>query len=268
MFVGFLGTGNMGGALAKAVCKQIGAPQVMLANKTRAKAQALADECGCAVAQENAQLAQMDVIFLCVKPQMMGALLEELAPVLNQRIAQGHAPVLVSIAAGLSLATLRGYLSGESQRLPFVRVMPNTPVEIGQGMVAVCGAEDDACACVCELLGSAGRVARMEERLMDSFSAVAGCSPAFVYMMIEAMADGAVRTGLPRAQAQMFAAQAVLGSAAMVLESGKHPGALKDAVCSPGGSTIAGVAALEEGAFRATMMQAIMASFQRNQELG
>lgn len=149
--------------------------------------------------------------------------------------------------------------------------MPNTPAAIGKGMLALCaeaGTAEEYLAGVEDLLAPAGRVERIAEGQMDAFSAVAGCGPAFVYPFIEALADGGVKVGLPRGQAVTYAAQMVLGAAAMVLESGKHPGQLKDEVCSPGGSTIAGVAALEERGFRSAAIQAVEAAFRRNQELG
>ena len=248
----FIGTGNMGAPLIRAACRAVGAEQVVVANRTRAKAEALAAELGCAVAEDNrAAAAQAEYVFLCVKPQMMEGVLSGLAPAL------GEGQAVVSIAAGLTCETLRGWLAGAQGRPALLRVMPNTPAAIGRGMAGV-----EA------LLAPAGRVERIVEGQMDAFSAVAGCGPAFVYPFIEALADGGVKVGLPRGQAVTYAAQMVLGAAAMVLESGKHPGQLKDEVCSPGGSTIAGVAALEERGFRSAAIQAVEAAFRRNQELG
>ena len=141
----------------------------------------------------------------------------------------------------------------------------------GQGMLALTAAPGVAevhFGAVEEILSRAGRVERISEGLMDQFTAVAGCGPAYVYQFIEALADGGVMTGLPRREAQIYAAQTVLGAAAMVLESGEHPGALKDAVCSPGGSTIAGVAALERRAFRSAAIEAVLAAYEKNVSLG
>lgn len=262
----FIGTGNMGAPLIQAACRAVGAEQVVVANRTRAKAEALAAELGCAVAQDNrAAAAQAEYIVLCVKPQMMEGVLSELAPAL------GEGQAVVSIAAGLTCGTLRGWLAGAQGRPALLRVMPNTPAAIGKGMLALCaeaGTAEEYLAGVEDLLAPAGRVERIAEGQMDAFSAVAGCGPAFVYPFIEALADGGVKVGLPRGQAVTYAAQMVLGAAAMVLESGKHPGQLKDEVCSPGGSTIAGVAALEERGFRSAAIQAVEAAFRRNQELG
>ena len=261
----FIGTGNMGGALIQAACVAIGADQVIITNRSAAKAQALADTCGCTVAADNiAAVREAEYVFLCVKPQVMEGVVKELAPVLQDK----PDTVLVSIAAGLQIATLRQWLGLPN---PILRVMPNTPASIGMGMLALTGeadAKEEHYQAVETILSKAGRVDRITENQMDAFSAVAGCGPAFVYPFIEALADGGVKVGLPRKQAMAYAAQMVLGSAALVLESGKHPGQLKDEVCSPGGSTIAGVAALEARAFRSAAIEAVEAAYHRNVELG
>ena len=261
----FIGTGNMGGALIQAACQAIGPEQVVITNRSAAKAQALADACGCAVAADNCAAArEAEYVFLCVKPQVMEGVVKELAPVLRDR----PDTVLVSIAAGLQIDTLRAWLG---LPCPILRVMPNTPAAIGMGMLALTGAPDTDevhYQAVETILAKAGRVERIAENQMDAFSAVAGCGPAFLYPLIEALADGGGKVGLPRKQAMVYAAQMVLGSAAMVLESGKHPGQLKDEVCSPGGSTIAGVAALEARGFRSAAIEAVEAAYRRNVELG
>ena len=176
--------------------------------------------------------------------------------------------MLVSMAAGLSIAALRQMAGGE---YPVIRIMPNTPCSIGKGMTLVTrsenAAEEDTDE-LCMLLQKAGRFDFVDESLFDAGSAAAGCSPAWAYMFIEALADGAVEAGLPRAKAMEYAAQAVYGAAAMVLETGLHPGALKDAVTSPAGSTIAGVRALEERGFRGAAMSAVRAAVERTKEMG
>ncbi|HJB56520.1 MAG TPA: pyrroline-5-carboxylate reductase [Candidatus Flavonifractor intestinipullorum] len=259
----FLGTGNMGGALARAACRSIGPDQVILSNRTRAKAEALAGELGCTAARDNREAAQSArYLFLGVKPHLMRGLLEEIAPVLSP------GQVLVSMAAGLTLETLAGWVPDGTAVL---RIMPNTPCAIGKGLVALCaapGPAEEHGPAVEKILCAAGRVERVEERLFDAFSAVAGCSPAFIYLFLEALADGGVLAGLPRKQAVAFAAQAMAGSAALVLESGEHPGALKDAVCSPGGSTIEGVAALERHGFRGAVIDAVEAAWSKSASLG
>ena len=267
----FIGSGNMGGALIRAACRAVGPEQVIIADARRNVAEALAAELGCAAADNGGAVAGAEYIFLCVKPQVLPAVAAELVPALNACRARGEDKVLVSIAAGVTISSLRGWLAGLVWDVPILRVMPNTCAAIGKGMLALtdggAGAEE-ALAEAEAILAGAGRVERMAEGLMDQFTAVAGCGPAYVYLLIEALADGGVMAGLPRAQAQTYAAQTVLGAAAMVLETGKHPGQLKDEVCSPGGSTIVGVAALEAGGFRTAAIRAVQAAFEKNQELG
>lgn len=266
--VAFIGCGNMGSALARAACRSIPPQQVILANRTLSKAEALAQELGCQVAQDNGQAVQAaDYLFLCVKPYLLSPVLDELAPVLEQ--SQGK--TLISVAAGVSLDTLRSFLPAQAQAIPLLRLMPNTCVEIGQGMSALCAApsaSQNHIQAVQDILSRSGRVDLVEESLMDAFTSVAGCGPAFVYPFIEALADGGVMAGLPRKQAVEYAAQVMLGAAAMVVETGQHPGSLKDAVCSPGGSTIAGVAALEANGLRHAAIQAVLAAYEKNIQLG
>lgn len=266
--VAFIGCGNMGSALARAACRSLDPQQVMLANRTRAKAEVLAQELGCQVALDNRQAA-MDCryIFLCVKPYLLAPVLADLADILERESDK----VLISVAAGVTLDTLRSFLPAQAQDIPLLRLMPNTCVEIDQGMSALCAApsvSQDHIQAVQDILSCSGRVDLVEESHMDAFTSVAGCGPAFVYPFIEALADGGVMVGLPRKQAMEYAAQMMLGAAAMVLKTGQHPGALKDAVCSPGGSTIAGVAALEEHGLRHAAIQAVLAAYEKNTQLG
>ena len=268
----FIGVGNMGGALARAVCRAAGPEQVILSNRTYAKAAALGEELGCdATDDNNTAVAMSEYIFLGVKPHMMAGLLKSLVPVLAQRHQAGEDKVLVSMAAGMELDAIHKIVNGAGYDVPILRIMPNTCVAIGQGMTALCaraGVPEARIRDVEELLSATGKVDRVPESLFDQFSALAGCGPAFVYPYIEALADGAVSAGLPRKQAVEYAARTVLGAAALVLESGKHPGQLKDEVCSPGGSTIAGVAELERGGLRAAAINAVQAAWKRNGELG
>lgn len=262
MTYGFIGCGNMGGAVARAVCRGAGAQQVVLANRTAAKAQTLAAELGCTAADNAAVAQRCDVIFLCVKPQMMAAMLGDIAPLLAARITPF---TLVSMAAGLSIARIREMAGGD---YPMVRMMPNTPVALGAGMTQYCS--DGVAPAVIEVLLAAlapsGRLDGVDEGQMDAASCVSGCGPAWVYQFIEALADGGVAAGLPRAKAQEYAAQMVMGSARMVLESGAHPGMLKDAVCSPGGSTIQGVRVLEQRAFRGAVTDAVLAAYEQTKK--
>ena len=217
--------GNMGGAIARAVCKAADPKKVYLANRTTAKAQALAKELGCKVATNAEVAAECDLIFLAVKPQMMEALLAPLKFSLDERPSRF---VLCSMAAGLSIARIQE-MAGED--FPVIRIMPNTPASVGEGMIQYCSSnvtaeEEEAFR---KIMAPAGRLDAVPENLIDAASCVSGCGPAWVYQFIEALADGGVACGLPRAKAQEYAAQMVLGSAKLVLESGQHPGALKDA---------------------------------------
>ncbi len=262
--IGFIGCGNMGGALARAACKSGEPARVMLANRTAAKAEALAKELGCSAAS-NLQIAQeCQWIFLGVKPQMMADMLAGIAPALQQR-KTGF--VLVTMAAGLSCERIAAMAGGE---YPVIRIMPNTPAAIGKGVVQICGrgvtpAQIEACKAI---LAPAGLVDEIDEKLIDAASSVSGCGPAFAYLFIEALADGGVACGLPRAKALQYAAQMIAGSAELVLQSGQHPGQLKDAVCSPGGTTIQGVRTLEASGFRSAAMEAVLAAYEKTLKLG
>ena len=246
--IGFLGCGNMGGAIARAVCKAADPQNVWLTNRTAAKAEALAAELGCNTTINDEVAGRCDLIFLAVKPQMMEELLAPLRFTLAERRIQ-------EMAGG---------------DYPVIRIMPNTPASVGAGMIQYCTsnvtAEEEAE--FLKLMAPAGRLDAVPEGLIDAASCVSGCGPAWVYQFIEALADGGVACGLPRVKAQEYAAQMVLGSAKLVLESGQHPGALKDAVCSPGGSTIQGVRVLEEKGLRGAVMDAVIASYNKTKEMG
>ena len=263
--IGFIGTGNMGGALATASAKALDPKNIYLSNKTAAKAQALAVRLGCNVVSVPEVAKNCSLIFLGVKPQMMADLLSQIAPILKNR-TDGF--VLVSMAAGLTMAQIRQMAGGD---YPVIRIMPNTPVAVGQGVVLYDATEnvtESALAAFCAAMSHSGLLDRLPEKLIDAGSAVAGCGPAFTCLFLEALADGGVACGLPRAKAMEYAAQMLLGTAALTLQTGQHPGQLKDAVCSPGGSTIAGIRALEQAGFRAAAMEAVEAAFYRNRELG
>ena len=264
MRIGFIGLGNMataiiGGLLAQGIVEP---GDIVGSAKTAATRERRAAELGIAVTADNVEVArQADVLVLAVKPVFFPEVVAEV------RGAVDDGTLVVSIAAGLTLEGIEG-LFGKPVRL--IRCMPNTPALVGEGCTAVCPgpratAEDEAL--VLRLMGACGTASVIPERLMDAASAVAGSSPAFVFMFIEALADGAVAAGMPRAQAVEFAAQAVAGSARLLLETGRHPGELKDMVCSPGGTTIEGVAALEAGAFRAAVMEAVAACVEKAQRL-
>lgn len=260
---GFIGAGNMGGALAKAAVKTLGS-SVVLSDKAEDKAAALAAELGCKCACVADVAKTCDYIFLGVKPQVMGNLFEEIAPVLAARTDRF---VLVSMAAGLTISRIH-QLAGDDY--PIIRIMPNTPASVGESMILYAAKKVSEGEVDTFLAGmaKAGKFCSLAENLIDAGSAVSGCGPAYVCLFLEALADGGVACGLPRQQAMELAAQTLLGTAKLVQETGQHPGQLKDAVCSPGGSTIAGVAALENGGFRGTVMEAVAEAFRRTKELG
>ncbi|MBQ9169098.1 MAG: pyrroline-5-carboxylate reductase [Oscillospiraceae bacterium] len=259
MKYGFIGCGNMGGAIARAVCKAAGAENVLLANRTPSKAEKLAKELDCYVGT-NEQAAKCDFIFLGVKPQMMEQMLSELRPVLAKE------KILVTMAAGLTIETIRKMAGGN---YPVIRIMPNTPASIGAGMIQYCCADvsPEMENRFLQAMALTGKLDKLDEKLIDAASCVSGCGPAWAYMFVEAVADGGVACGLPRVKAQEYAAQMLLGAASLVMESGKHPGLLKDEVCSPGGSTIQGVRALEEHGFRGAVADAVIAAYEKTREI-
>ena len=261
--IAFIGAGNMGSALIRGACRAIQPDQVVIYDPY--KGDAVAAETGCVSAPDGkTAAAQARYVMLCVKPQVLPEVLEELVPVLEE------GQVLVSIAAGVQLEKLESILAAGGRELPVIRIMPNTPAAIGEGVlltVANGKVTEEEYQGLEQILTQCGLLVRTGEAGLDMGSAISGCGPAFVYLFIEALADGGVQIGLPRAQAQLYAAQMVAGAAQMVLQSGKHPGELKDAVCSPGGTTIMGVAELEQRGFRAAAAQAVVAAYRKNCEL-
>ena len=267
-----IGSGNMGFALMKAA-GAAGELNIGFTDCDGEKAKTAAAALGGMVFGSNTEAAEKgDFIFLAVKPQILAGVLAEIGPAVQKRAAAGTSvPVLVSMAPGWSIAKIQAALSGTA-KIPVARLMPNTPSLIAKGMIAYSASPElsGANAAVLEaMLNKAGVVDLIDEKYLDAVTGLSGSGPAYVYMFIEALADGGVRAGLPRDKAIRYAAQTVFGSAAMVLENGaRNPGELKDMVCSPGGTTIAGVAALEAGAFRGTVMQAVEAAWRRAAELG
>lgn len=265
MKYGFLGVGNMGAAVARAVTAAVGPDQVLVSSRTRETAQKVAAELGCGTGRNEELAARCRYLFLGVKPQVLGGVLAELAPVLADR---REPAVLVSMAAGWTLAELAGAAGGS---YPVVRIMPNTPVAVGAGVVLYTVNDAVTPAQEAELgaaLSGAGLLDRLPEEQIDAASAVAGCGPAFVSLFLEAMADGGVACGLPRAKALAYAAQTLAGTAALQQKTGRHPGQLKDGVCSPGGSTIQGVRTLEQRGLRSAVMEAVLAAWEKNAALG
>ena len=259
---GFIGCGNMGGALATAVAKT--GEKILLCDADVEKANALANALDATAVDLSTLVNGADYIFLGVKPQGFEGLFETLRPMLAKRSA---APVLVSMAAGVSVSAVEGMAGTD---IPVIRIMPNTPVSVGEGMILYTYnkyVSKSALEGFLKALAKAGRLDAIEEAKIDAASALSGCGPAFVYLFAEALADGAVECGLARDKANLYAAQTLCGAAKLLLESGKHPGELKDAVCSPGGTTIAGVHALEECSFRAGAINAVTAAYEKTLKL-
>ena len=262
---GFIGTGNMGGALARACAQAILNEKLLLSDGYAPVAEKLAAELSCQAVAVQEVAEKAGFIFLGVKPQVMPEMLGSIAPVLAKR---GDGFVLVSMAAGLSIEKIRQMAGGS---YPVIRIMPNIPVKAGSGVVLYDATEDvspEALNAFRSAMVGAGLVDRLPEKLIDVGSAVSGCGPAFVALFAEALADGAVECGLPRDQALRYALQTIAGTAQYLMETGVHPAILKDAVCSPGGSTIAGVHAMELGGFRAAAAEAVICAYQKNLELG
>lgn len=254
---GFIGAGNMGGALAFAAAKSIDAKSIAVADCDTKKAQALAERLGCEYCDTKNIAENAKYIFLGVKPQGLAALFDEIAPILANRDDEF---VLVSMAAGTSIAEISALAKAD---YPIIRIMPNTPASIGKGIILYCAENGATTEEFCNIMNSAGTLDAIPEKLIDAASCVTGCSPAWIYMFIEALSDGGVNCGLPRDKALSYACDALIGAAYLVKESGKHPGLLKDEVTSPGGTTIAGVKALEDGAFRGCVIDAVTKAYEK-----
>lgn len=261
MKISCIGTGAMGGAIMRAICKKYDVKNIKITDKNVELGKAFANETGATFVSTNKEVLDADYIFLAVKPQFLSDVFAEIA---------GNIPtnaVVISMAAGVKLEKLENW----APKARFVRMMPNVCAQIGQAMIAITYNENikaEEAATVKEILSSAGKVEQVPEKLMDCVTAVSGSGPAFVFMFIEALADSAVRCGMPRSQAYTYAAQTVYGSAGMVLENGQHPAVLKDMVCSPAGTTIEGVAALEKNNFRNAVIEAVTAACDRSIALG
>lgn len=261
MKISCIGTGAMGGAIMRAICKKYDVKNIKITDKNVELGKTFANETGATFVSTNKEVLDADYIFLAVKPQFLSDVFAEIA---------GSIPtnaVVISMAAGVKLEKLENW----APKARFVRMMPNVCAQIGQAMIAITYNENikaEEAATVKEILSSAGKVEQVPEKLMDCVTAVSGSGPAFVFMFIEALADAAVRCGMPRSQAYTYAAQTVYGSAGMVLENGQHPAVLKDMVCSPAGTTIEGVAALEKNNFRNAVIEAVTAACDRSIALG
>jgi len=267
--IGFLGAGVMASALIDGMLRAgtISADRIIASDPYSLSREKLIQK-GARSTEDNAEVVRTsDVIIIATKPDVVGIALQELTAGVNADIDFSKKS-FISIAAGVPIATLESYLPPNTKSV--IRVMPNTPCLVGQSAAAFSPGtntnEDDKLVCK-SIFNSVGTVCEVPEKLMDAVTGLSGSGPAYVFMMIEALADGGVRAGLPRAVALQLAAQTVKGAATMVLETGQHPGVLKDQVCSPGGTTIAGVEALEEHGFRAAAMSAVVAAAKRSSEL-
>lgn len=262
--IGFIGSGNMGKAIIKGLLKTgfATADQIIASRRNEAALEQLAQELGIRTTTHNPEVAkQADILFLAVKPNLYDAVIEEV------RANVPEETVVVNIAAGKSIASIEAAFGRE---VKVARAMPNTPALVGEGMVGLCFNElvsTKEQAEIAQLFASLGKVEIIPETLISAVIGASGSSPAILYMVIESMADGAVRAGMPRQQAYTFAAQAMLGSAKMVLETGEHPGKLKDDVCSPGGTTIEAVATAEAMGLRSAILAAVEASIEKSKNM-
>lgn len=264
MKVAFIGAGNMAQAMIGGILRQglLKKEEIIATAATQKTLDKVAGEYGVNVTLDNRQAASADIVVLAVKPVYYEPVIEEIRDVVSDT------QLIVTIAAGKTLAWVEEAFGGNHK---IIRTMPNVPALVGEGITAVCPnpfVTEEELKQVCSLLEGCGKAEVIHENIMDAVIAVSGSSPAYVFLFIEAMADAAVAEGMPRAQAYQFAAQSVLGSAKMVLETGKHPAELKDTVCSPAGTTIDAVRRLEEKGFRGIVMDAMHACAEKNRRLG
>lgn len=265
MKLGFIGCGNMAQAMITGILEQkvYKKEELIVSDPRQEQVAKMKKEFGIEATTENHKVAEeAEILVLSVKPQVYPAVIKEIKEDIRKK------QLIVTIAAGVSMAKTERQFG---QEVKIVRVMPNTPALVGEGMSGLCCNEyvkPEEFDRVLHIFESFGKAEKITENLMDAVVGVSGSSPAYVYMFIEAMADAAVQQGLPRAQAYTFAAQAVMGSAKMVLETGKHPGELKDAVCSPAGTTIEAVRVLEKKGMRSAVMEAVNAAAEVNHKLG
>ncbi len=262
--IGFIGCGNMGGALARAVAKAVPAEQILLANRTPEKAERLAAELGAQVSDSQTIARTCRYVFLGVKPYMLQELLSSILPALK---SQASRPVLVSMAAATPVSKFRDMTNDFSW--PVIRIMPSTPVAVGQGITQYCSlnVKEADMADFLTMMAPSGLLDPMPDSQIDAANCLSGCGPAFACLFMEGLADGAVACGLPRDKANVYAAQMLLGTAALALETGLPFGQLKDQVCSPGGVTIQGVRALEKAGLRSAAMEAVIAAVKKTEKM-
>ena len=264
MKLGFIGCGNMASAIMSGIISNgiIEAKDIIGADVFAPSRDKVKDSLGVQIAENNREVVdKADIFVLSVKPQFYADVISEIKDNVKEN------QIVVTLAPGKTLAWLEEQFG---KQVKIVRTMPNTPAMVQEGMTAACAnsyVTAEELEVVCNILKGFGEVEVVPEKLIDAVVAVSGSSPAYVFMMIEAMADAAVKEGMPRPQAYKFAAKAVMGSAKMVLETGRHPSELKDMVCSPGGTTIEAVKVLEAMGFRSALMEAMEACANRSREL-
>lgn len=264
MKIGFIGNGNMGSAIINGIIKnKISAPaDIIISDINTDGLKESSQKYGVITNSDNKiTAAKSDILVLAVKPSILYNVIDEIKDCITENT------IVVSIVAGQSISKIENAFGKE---IKLIRVMPNTPAFVGEAMSGIspnANVNEEEYKIVLDIFNSIGKAEIIPENLMDTVTGISGSSPAYVFMFIEAMADAAVKGGMPRVQAYKFAAQAVLGSAKMVLETGMHPGELKDMVCSPGGTTISAVEALENSGFRGAVMDAVAACIEKSKNL-
>lgn len=262
--IGFIGSGNMATSMIGGIMNSTlnSCLKVMCSDPSENKLEGLKIRYNIETTTNNSEVAKKsDILVLSVKPQFYPEVIKEIKSEVKSDV------IIVVIAAGQKIEIIKNLFE---RNIKVVRAMPNTPALVGEGMAALTPCPEilpEELELVCNIFKSFGKCEVVPEKLMDAVTAISGSSPAFIFMLIEAMADSAVLEGMPRNQAYTFAAQSVLGSAKMVLETNKHPGELKDMVCSPGGTTIEGVVALEKSGFRASIMEAMKTTAEKSKKM-
>lgn len=263
--LGFIGAGTMAKAIIKGLLNSgfVSKDQVMASEVSEAFAQKASEELGINVVTDNKSVAEFaDVVFLCTKPYAVEQVVSEISGVLSENT------LVVSIAAGISTEKIE---KASQKNLPVVRVMPNTPLLVGEGMTAACKgkyAKVEHVNYVIDLFSNSGRCVEVQEKLINAVTGISGSGPAFMYLIIEALADGGLKLGLPKKVALELAAQTAIGAAKMVLETGKHPSVLKDEVTTPGGTTIAGLMVMEEKGIRSALAKTVEETARTAEKLG
>jgi len=262
--IGFIGCGNMGKAMVEGImkAKMVDGEHMIVSNAHPEKLQQLGSVYDFYISDNETVARYADILILAVKPYMYASILAEIREFVKEDA------ILVDIAAGITIADVQNMMQCPCK---VVKAMPNTPALVSEGMSAIsfaAGISEEERECILSLFESFGKVCVVEEHLMDAVAATSGSSPAYVFMFMEALADGAVLLGIPRKDAYRFVAQTVLGSAKMLLETGMHPGELKDMVCSPGGTTIEALAKLEEKGMRSAMIEAMRVCAEKSKAMG